>query len=236
MVDRVEEYTAVLSELLLVMDSFDELKIRKSHQAVVHIAHGWYMRVQRGIDAVMALERDGYAGEAAPLRRSVIEHVVGLQWLAAEGNQINEAIRVGHGDWVANLRKSLAGSVLLDEQHFDSVVDSVKDADQSMKYLNKFVERANRYSDRFTLPGYFAETGQSHATYESALAYFDPVLKQFLGESRKIEPQAPFCAVQLLTALNSYAEIFDGDDVKLLIAEPAERIRLQSIRDRKSVV
>ena len=120
----------------------------------------------------------------------------------------------------------------MDEADFDSVAESVADADSSARYLNLVTARLERYSDRITHSQYLAETGLSHATYESALAYYDVDAQELLGEAKNTEPQSPFCAVHLLSALFSFGKIFESDAVTLKLAGPAERIRLPTIEDR----
>lgn len=193
MLDRVDEYRALLDEALAIMPGVEgELRYGPDYRKVGHIAHGWYMRVHRGVVAVMALEEAGHAGEAPPLRRSIIEHVVGLDWLAAEGDKILAALEVGHKEWTDHLRTSLEGSSHFDADAFEKVAESMADADKSAAVWNKFTKRTNHFGDQRILKQYFAETGQSHATYESAMAYFDIETNDFLDTSRRIEPQAPF--------------------------------------------
>lgn len=82
-----DTWSSILDELLEVPTTLDGWTFRPTHRRITHIAHGWYMRVDRGTNAVLLLDREGMEEEAAPIRRSIIEHVVGLRWLVAEGNQ-----------------------------------------------------------------------------------------------------------------------------------------------------
>jgi hypothetical protein len=45
---------------------------RTGYRGVVHLAHGWYLRCHRGVEAIVLLGDAGYAEEASPIRRSVI--------------------------------------------------------------------------------------------------------------------------------------------------------------------
>ncbi len=49
------------------------------------VAHGFYCRVARTAQAALSLVDIGFGSEAAPLRRSVLEHVLALAWVIDEG-------------------------------------------------------------------------------------------------------------------------------------------------------
>ncbi|MGI8765291.1 MAG: hypothetical protein ACR2KM_02110, partial [Gemmatimonadaceae bacterium] len=80
-----EDYRELLPVLLHLYPPRRSFAFDGSHVQISHIAHGWYMRCQRGVEAILALETAGYQVEAAPIRRSVVEHAVGLRWLAGSG-------------------------------------------------------------------------------------------------------------------------------------------------------
>jgi hypothetical protein len=54
------------------------------------------MRCKLNAEAVLVLESHGMEEEASPLRRSVVEHVVGLRWLHARGNEAVDVVRRGN--------------------------------------------------------------------------------------------------------------------------------------------
>jgi hypothetical protein len=74
------------------------------------LAHGWYMRCHRTVEAVLILGNAGYADEAAPLRRSIIEHVLALRWLAAEGDRILDTIARAHALDTRNRAEAVAAA------------------------------------------------------------------------------------------------------------------------------
>lgn len=63
----------------------------------------------------MSLDTAGYAEEASPIRRSVIEHSLALKWLAAEGNRILDTVARGYASDAkkrgAAVSEALAGPV-----------------------------------------------------------------------------------------------------------------------------
>jgi len=85
--EPIDSYSAILAELLALYPALPRLTLKSSHRRVTHIAHGWYVRAHRGSEAVLVLRDAGFAAESWPTRRSVLEHVVGLKWLAAEGGR-----------------------------------------------------------------------------------------------------------------------------------------------------
>lgn len=60
------------------------------------IAWGWYQEVRRWTQASMVLTDSGLGYEAAPIRRSMIEHVVALEWMSQAGQSALDAINDAH--------------------------------------------------------------------------------------------------------------------------------------------
>ncbi|MFG2847131.1 hypothetical protein ACGF12_28745 [Kitasatospora sp. NPDC048296] len=123
-----QEYRALLPRLLVLyphaIADASQRRIRQSHAEVGHLAHGWYMRCHRGVLAVLALEAAGLQVEAAPTRRSVLEHVVALKWLAEQGGIVADILRRGAAH-DANKRKAAvkaANWTSVDTALFDAVI------------------------------------------------------------------------------------------------------------------
>lgn len=68
------------------------------------------MRCHRGVEAILLLDEAGYAEEASGIRRSVIEHVVALKWLAAEGDRINDTLMRGHARDAERRKEAVTGA------------------------------------------------------------------------------------------------------------------------------
>ncbi|MGZ5365668.1 MAG: DUF5677 domain-containing protein [Mycobacterium sp.] len=83
-----EDFGPILDELLDLYPTMPTLRLRKSRRRASHLTHGWYQRVRRSSEAVIGLNNLGYGPEAAPIRRTIIEHVVVLKWLADEGDKV----------------------------------------------------------------------------------------------------------------------------------------------------
>ena len=93
-------YEPILQRLLplfpALMAAGDPGTLREGFRKVPHLAHGWYMRCHRSTQALLTLDGMGYAEEASPIRRSIIEHILALEWLAAEGDKLEDTIALGH--------------------------------------------------------------------------------------------------------------------------------------------
>lgn len=208
-------YEPILRALLALYPAFaiTAPNVRQGYQQVAHLAHGWYMRCHRGVEAVLALERAGYAEVAAPIRRSVIEHVVALKWLAVEGDRIIDTVARGHANDVERLGKYVeeAGwtSVNLDE--FTQIIEDIEpdNRDSSSDNLRQFAHRCAKYGDVHTMPGYVAECGQAHPSYESAASYVDIPGETLRSTPRPQVWQVPFCTSELLEAVLAIREVFD---------------------------
>jgi hypothetical protein len=170
------------------------------------------MRCHRGIEAILALDHFGYAQEASPIRRSIIEHVVALQWLVAEGDKIIDTVARGHANDTVRRREALERAKWTSE-NLDDLLKIVEEIDPdsreaSKDYLLHFAQRCAEYSDATMIPGYLAECAQTHPGYESAASYID---QDGMLRPDANEPlwQVPFCTTHILFAISAVREIFD---------------------------
>lgn len=217
MTDARQGYEPILIELLtlypalLATGSLPPTK--QSHRKVSHIAHGWFMRVQRGVEAILRLDEIGYATEAAGISRSVIEHVLALKWLAVEGDNVTDTIARAHAKFATRLRDASAAaewrSVNIPE--LEAAIDSVQAdlRDASNDYLMAFRRRLERYGDVHSLPEYIASCERLHPRYESAMTYVDQPSNHARREPKAALWQVPFCTSQLLEGIMAYRAIFD---------------------------
>jgi hypothetical protein len=75
-------------------------------------------------------------------------------------------------------------------------------------YLSHFAHRAAKYADVHTMPGYLAECDQTHACYESAMAYVTVPDGSPLFTPRTAVPQVPFATGELLEATIALQPVF----------------------------
>lgn len=73
-------------------------------------AYGWWVRVVRTADAIRVLHGSGHAGEASPLLRTAMEHLLALQWLAAERDTVASVINHDWKQWCQKFASQVAQS------------------------------------------------------------------------------------------------------------------------------
>ena len=213
--DARSGYEPILTEALALYshDRLSGQRFREGWKGVGHLAHGWYLRCHRGAKAVVILDDAGFAEEASPLRRSVIEHVVALQWLAVEGERILDTVARAHADSSQRVRDAVetAGWTSISLGEADEAIASAAadERDPANDYLQKFAARARQYGDAHTMVEYLIECGRSHPSYESAICYTDLSDETFLDESTRRLWQVPFATTHVLEALEAVREAFD---------------------------
>jgi hypothetical protein len=171
------------------------------------------MRCHRGAEAILLLDEAGFANEGAPIRRSIIEHVVALKWLAVEGNKVADTIARGHA-FDTERRKNALDAARWTSVNLDGFANIIKEIDpdnreSSNDYLLNFARRCAEFGDVHTMPGYLAECGQTHPGYESAMSYVNVPAGTIRPTPREQIWQVPFCTTHVLEALMAVREVFD---------------------------
>jgi hypothetical protein len=178
--DQRQRYRPLLEEMLPLYRAFinaEPARLSQSHRRSALLAHGWYLRCERSVQALLILETNGFEEEAAPLRRTLIEHVLGLKWIAVEGNAVVDTVARGHARDAAKRLDALstANWTSINLADLQEIIDDIgaEGRSSSSDHLLHFLQRLQRYGDVHTLPGYLAETALTHPTYQSAVKYFD---------------------------------------------------------------
>jgi hypothetical protein len=172
MVDRPAIVDAIRKLQNLYRDT-DSISFSSVIQRTVVLAHGWYVAANRTATAIMLLETHGLAHEAAPLRRSLIEHAVGLGWLTEATEAAVDSLLRGYQERnIRRLKQIFEKESPEQAGMFNSILDievgeSSEDHNLAFRHL----------CDSFGTPRIYAEwlrnTALSHATYASATAYID---------------------------------------------------------------
>jgi hypothetical protein len=231
-----DECGPLVEELLDLYRQAETLTWKPRYIRVQQFAHGWYMRVRRGVEAVLELEAAGYAAEAGPIRRSIIEHVVALKWLGTEGDQMLDTAKRGHLHGIDKLRKSIVAAdwKSVDLGEFDKAMDDLQDADPSHDNMLHFVNRARAYGIPDDVPQWYAETAISHPCYESAIAYWDLSNKTPIEEPVSVD-QMGFCLSWLLTATLVFRDLFEPSIWRAEVDEITRKGRAIDEAYRRSV-
>lgn len=122
-----DDFGPILGELLALYPAVTTLQLREGHRQAAHLAHGWYQRVRRSCEAIVGLERLGYGPEAAPIRRTIIEHTVALKWLSEEGGGVLDVMALEHADRAKRIKKATkaANWTFVDQDEIQAVIDEI---------------------------------------------------------------------------------------------------------------
>ncbi|WP_042373064.1 DUF5677 domain-containing protein [Streptacidiphilus neutrinimicus] len=206
-----QQYRDLLPRVFALYPSLASKRVKETHREVTHVAHGWYMRCHRGVEAVLQLERTGFQEEAGPIRRSIVEHVVALKWLAVEGNSVSTVLRRGASHEAGKRKDALqtANWTSVDLTDFDAVVDDGKDLDKRQDNLLQFRRRCDEYGTPHDWASYLTEVARFHPSWESAVPYFrvDEGSVILTGGPTERIGQAGFCLIHLYEALVAFHEI-----------------------------
>jgi hypothetical protein len=202
-----DSYHAVLQELTPLYADLPSLRLRSSHRRATHIAHGWMMRVIRGCEAVLLLRDRGYAVESWPIRRSVLEHVVALKWLAHEGSRVVDPI-VRELGAQATHRREAAGSAGWRAAALPAFDDAIVDAatartDLQLDTYLAFKHRCDKYGTEHDWASYLIETAHSHPGWETAAPYVDegPPVRALLSPPEVDRDDEGWVTIELWEAL-----------------------------------
>jgi hypothetical protein len=205
-----ERYRPLIEQMLPFPRRLERAVYRKKYQPVGHIAHGWLMRCVRGAYAVKTLHDSGMGGEASPVARSVVEHLVALRWLMTDGGTINSPLRTNHHEQTKRVLTALevASSPAFDGEHFARVLASTEHDDHGRDHLQQFAHRAKLHATKQDMTVYFAEVMRSHATYQSAISYWDVENSSPREVSRDESALLKFSSCYMYQALTVYRGLF----------------------------
>jgi hypothetical protein len=197
------------------------------------------MRCHRGVEAVLQLEQTGYQEEAGPIRRSIVEHVVALKWLAAEGNKISVALRRGASHEAGKRKEALqnANWTSVDVGQFDSVIADGVNLDRQQDHLLLFKQRCDAYASPYDLASYLSEVARFHPSWESAVPYIKIENGHVAALSRPAWSidQAGFCAIHLLEALITFHSILEDAPLDEEIDRLHDKVIAIAVRQRRDL-
>ncbi|WP_284300516.1 hypothetical protein [Homoserinibacter gongjuensis] len=203
----MDDLRPLTERLMLLQDRLDAAYFRPRYKTVGRLAHGWTKRVSRGVGAILAGVDAGYSGELSPMGRSVVEHVVALKWLVAEGDRINSPLRTNYGLQISKLgeawRSASAGSV--DEAGLAAAIASSEHDDHGRDHFQQFAHRVVHGNEEDLLM-YNATLMESHATYRSAAVYWSKKDPKPTATEEWVNWES-FCPLYLYQGLRAYSGI-----------------------------
>lgn len=217
-------YRALLPEMLGLYEALfvnaGPVRPTAECRRVAHVIHAWFMRCQRGIEAVLLLDDAGFVVESAPIRRSVLEHVIALAWMV-ENPEIGWRVMIRGGSAAAIKRKESierAGWTAVDLAAFDDVIAEGDDIDASTDYQLHFRQRCEMVGTPHDWAAYLIETAQSHPGWQSAVPYLE--LNQetadvtFRGQPFDDMNVGQWAAGHLFQALTAMNAALEGERLK----------------------
>lgn len=123
----------------------------------------------------MHLDDAGFIVEAAPLRRSVLEHKIGLAWLVDDPVTAWQVIGRGSMADAIKRKESIerAGWTSVDLAAFDEVIADGHDLSSGADNQLHFRERCEMVNSPHDWAAYLIETSMSHPSWASARPYLD---------------------------------------------------------------
>jgi hypothetical protein len=225
-----DTFGAVLDELLAMAAGRPGIKFKDTHKDVMPVAHGWFTRVNRSVSAVLLLEQFSLDEEAAPLRRAIIEHVVGLKWLAIEGNDAYVYVKRAHATETKTRNAALKAAewTTPDYEVFDEVIEDIAktDAVKSYDYWLHFAHRCQKYDAVDCLAAWMTVTPHCHATWESAAPYVNVEERKALLHPKPLERNTVgFLAMYMLGALAALHDMTENSPWESRLMSLNQRIR-----------
>lgn len=152
----------------------------RKEQAEAHavaVAWGWVIRLKRTAQAVLELEKAGYASEASPLVRSVVEHAIRLPWAADMGRQefVEILLRMRRKALKTTLNAADAGWALNEDQ-ISQIRDLQEEAgdefigkDHLMHVAHLVAKDPEQFAGLYQV--WLSETQETHPSLQSSAAY-----------------------------------------------------------------
>ena len=149
-----------------------------SEVQAVAVACGWIARVVRTGEAAIRESRNGYAIEVAPMVRSMIEHAIGLWWIADQRGIAYQALVRARSSRLKKFQEAQDKGWALEGDELQQLLQDAIDleTDDETRPFDRFlhvVTQAVEYDLVAFYQAWLIESGMSHASIDSARPYFD---------------------------------------------------------------
>lgn len=162
----------IIEDLYALYDASKSIEVAAGSARSAVLAHGWYMRVRRNGRALQVLTAAGFEHEGAPLRRSMIEHALGLHWLADATESAVDALLTGHQETWKKIQGAMTGDWPVTPEDLNPIL--AVEIPKSPEFTNlAFKHLCERYDEPGLYVAWLLETWHSHASYASAIAYVE---------------------------------------------------------------
>ena len=211
-----------------------------SNIEAVALMHGWMNRTLRTGQAALLLSESGYSAEIPPLIRSMLEHAIGLHWVADQRGVAFQVLLRKRSRDTETLRRAQsegwkiqgADADALMQQAIEIETDSETIIYDSFKHV-AHQARETRLGDLYQ--AWILETGSSHATIVSAMPYYTiDVIENIvnlhlipLNTGSEVEASV---AIASLTAFYGYKKILNFAHLEEKLAKLHMRLEELNLR------
>lgn len=148
-----------------------------SNIEAVALMHGWMNRTLRTGQAALLLAESGYAAELPPLIRSMLEHAIGLHWVADKRGVAFQVLLRKRSRDTETLRKAQSDGWKIEGAEAEALMQHAIEIETDSETINydsfKHVAHQAKVMGLGDLyQAWVLETGSSHATIVSAMPYY----------------------------------------------------------------
>ncbi|GEM_PF-6572825 len=191
-----------------------------SEVEAIAMMYGWMCRTIRTGEAALKLSALGYTVELSPLRRSMIEHAIGLWWVADQrGNAFQVLIR-RRSRSMEILQAAQENGWPIEGEEAQSLLQNAIDieTDEETRTYDSFghvAHQAVAYGLGTLYQAWLLETSTSHASIASAHPYYsyeettNTVQLHLVPLETGAEVEASV-VIAVILALTAYNQILDG--------------------------
>jgi len=216
-----------IRKLQKLYSDIESISFTSNIQRTVILAHGWYVAANRTATAIMLLETRGLGHEAAPLRRSLIEHAVALGWLTQATEDAANSLLRGYQELNIKKLKQVFDQVAPEKAAMFNDILDVEVAASSEDHYLAFRHLCNRFGTQRIYAEWLRNTGLSHATYASAMAYTTASGEDInLSREPNQTPDASTeIATMLLLASHHFNELLENKPWTSILEEIEDQVR-----------
>lgn len=167
----------IADELLGLFDRTGDLRHAVVHTEAALLALAWYARTWHTTKALLLLHRDGFDPEAAPMRRSLIEHALALQWIGHSPDEAFDVHAANHQYEVKKFANKPGSESAVPPETLDALLALELNGGQEA-HLGHTYDLATKYGPNGAYTGWWYETGGSHPSWRSAQPYRDGRMPQ----------------------------------------------------------
>lgn len=160
----------IAGDLLDLYVNLSRLRVLEAIREPAELAHAWYGRAGHTTQAIKLLHTQGYVTEAAPLRRTLIEHALALQWIGHSPGPAYDAKVKEHHYQVDKFSEKPGTSGAIPREVIDWLATAEIDGGVEQN-LNHTYELCKKYGPPGAYTAWFYETGGSHPSWRSGVAY-----------------------------------------------------------------